>query len=141
MMVPLLPQDRCLLDVCLMQVMTVVVVDDDLDLLDLLQLVLSLRGVHVVVCDHGPDVMNVIREAKPDLVLLDLQAPGDRRAGLEILARLRADPMTSMIPAILMTGDHDALQRHSARLVELHATPLRKPFDVDHVLHMVEHAD
>ena len=118
-------------------VQTVVVVDDDLDILDFLQLFLSMQGLHVVALDHADGVIEAIRDVKPDVVLLDLQAPRDRQAGLVVLDHLRADGLTSAIPVILMTADHGALRRHAVRLQELGATPLPKPFEPDRLWQMI----
>ena len=119
---------------------TVVVVDDDPDTLEFLQLLLCMQGVHVVTVDHTGDVIDVIRDARPDVVLLDLQTPLDRRAGLGILAQFRADEATARVPVILMSADDAALTRHAAHLRELGARLLAKPFEPDHLCRMLEQA-
>ena len=119
---------------------TVVVVDDDLNTLDILQLSLSIRGMEVVAFERCDGVMEVLREIKPDVVLLDLQSRVDRRAGLHLLAQIRADELTATIPVILMSADHDALTRYADRLRDLGATSLRKPFYLNRVCQMLEQA-
>lgn len=107
-------------------VKTVVVVDDDADTLDFLELLLSLEGFQVVACAHDAGVGDIIREVRPDLVLLDLQTPTDRRAGLVLLRQLRADAGTATTKVIVMSTDRYALADHAARLGELRATSLWK---------------
>ncbi len=117
---------------------TVVVVDDDPDILDFLQLLLSMHGMYVVTSDHTGDVAALIRQAAPDVVLLDLQALQDRQSGLRILVQLRADAATAHVPVILMSCDDAALARHVAHFHELEALPLVKPFDPNRLLQMIE---
>ena len=119
---------------------TVVVVDDDLHTLDVLQLLLSIRGINVVAFERADGVVEAIRELKPDVVLLDLRMPEDRRAGLHLLAQLRGDDTTAQVPVILMSADHAALVDYAARLTELHALPLTKPVERNRLYQMVEQA-
>ena len=117
---------------------TVAVVDDDPDVIEFLEMFLSMQGVDVVAFDHAGDVIEAIRDIKPDVVLLDLQTPDDRQAGLRILAQIRADDVLARVPVILMSADHAALVRHATRLHELDALPLMEPFDPDHLYQMME---
>ncbi len=117
---------------------TVVVVDDDEDLCEFLTDFLTSEGVVVTTCAHSDEAFEKIRAAMPDVVLLDLQTLQDREAGLVVLVQLRAIPETVTIPVILMTADHDALRRHAARIKELGAMPLPKPFEPDRLLHLIE---
>ncbi len=114
-----------------------VVVDDE-DLCEFLTDLLTSEGVAVTICAQTDEAIEKIRAAKPDVVLLDLQTPQDHEAGLVVLDQLRAEPETVTIPVILITADHDALRRHAARIKELGATPLPKPFEPDRLLHLIE---
>ena len=98
----------------------VVVVNDDLDTLEFLDLVLSSRGIAVVVYSVHTDAAALILRILPSLVLLDLQTPADRRAGLRVLDQLRADDATVAIPVVLMSSDHRALGRHASRRRRFH---------------------
>lgn len=67
-----------------------------------------------------------LREAQPDVLLLDLKMPG--MSGFEVLRRVRSDPATRMTPVIVMTSASDA--RTKLRVLELGATDfLEKPVD------------
>ncbi len=114
------------------------VVDDDLDTIDFLQLFLSMQGLYVVAFDHADGVLEAIWEVKPDVVLLDLQTPEDRQAGLVVLDRLCADAQAAAIPVVLMSCDDDALRRHAGRIQELGATPLPKPFEPARLWQMIK---
>jgi two-component system phosphate regulon response regulator PhoB len=121
-------------------VQNVVVVDDDPGLLELIELMLTSQGDTVFPCADVRDAVELIRRVMPAVVLLDLQTPGDREAGLVVLAQLRADKLMATIPVILMSADHGALTRHAARLRALGATSLRKPFYLDRLCLMVQQA-
>lgn len=114
--------------------------DDDPALLEFLEQLLTSEGITVTISDHTGDVAELIRQVLPKVVALDLQTPQDRRAGLHVLERLRAEPVTALIPVLLLTADHAALRHHAADLLELGAIPVRKPFDVDHMLGLIQHA-
>ena len=53
--------------------------------------------------EDGPSALDGIRHAPPDLILLDISL--EDMDGVEVLARLRADPATSAIPAIAITAN------------------------------------
>ncbi len=117
---------------------TVVVVDDDEDVCEFLTDFLTSEGMAVTTCAHTDNAVEKIRAAMPAVVLLDLQTLQDREAGLVVLVQLRANPETVAIPVILMTADHDALRTHAARIKQLGATPLPKPFELIRLLHLIE---
>jgi len=61
----------------------------------------------VGVAESGSQVLPVVQQTKPDLVLLDLRMPG--MDGIEVCRHLKRDPVTAGIPVIILTGvdDHD----------------------------------
>lgn len=80
----------------------ILVVDDDPALAEMLQLVLVKEGFSTVWVGHGNDVMDVFRERKPALVLLDLMLPG--RDGIQICQDIRGE---SGVPIIMLTARSD----------------------------------
>jgi len=75
---------------------------------------------------HGLEGLELARRERPDLVLLDLGLPG--LGGEELLRRLRADPATAPIPAIVVSAD--ASPERIARLLKLGADAyLTTPID------------
>lgn len=83
---------------------TVLVVDDDAALAEMLQMVLRQEGFETAWCGHGDRALAAFREARPDLVLLDLMLPG--RDGIEICRELRAE---SGVPIIMLTARSDTM--------------------------------
>jgi DNA-binding response OmpR family regulator len=89
---------------------TVLVVDDDLTVRDVVRRYLELAGHQVALADNGEDALAWIAEHKPDLVVLDLMLPGID--GLEVCRRLRR---TSAVPVVMLT----ALGEEENRIVGL----------------------
>ena len=84
---------------------TIVIVDDDRDLLDTLQATLQEEGYHVVACSQGKDAGQLIRQTRPRLVMLDLRL--GEVPGSEVLRSLRQDPETAGIPVLICSGLRD----------------------------------
>ncbi len=81
---------------------TVLIVDDERDLLELVSYNLRRTGYEVLSATNGRKALDLIVETKPDLVLLDLMLP--ELGGTEIASRVRANPLTATIPIIMLTA-------------------------------------
>jgi DNA-binding response OmpR family regulator len=81
---------------------TVLVVDDDPDVCDLVTYKLEQSGYDVRKAFDGDQAMHEVQSQLPDLVLLDIMMPGI--SGLEVLERWRGDPVTARLPVILLTA-------------------------------------
>lgn len=81
---------------------TVLVADDDPDLLALMARRLVKGGFLVITADDGQQAFEQAAMLQPDLVLLDVMMP--KLTGLEVAARLRADPSTSAMRIILISA-------------------------------------
>jgi DNA-binding response OmpR family regulator len=81
---------------------TVLVIDDEKDLLELVRYNLAKEHIDVIVASDGTSGLEIALQHKPDLVLLDLMMPG--MSGREVCSRLRADPRTRRIPIIMLTA-------------------------------------
>jgi phosphate regulon transcriptional regulator PhoB len=87
----------------------VLVVEDEPDIRDLLVFHLERDGFQVTKCKSGPEALRLVREARPDLVLLDLMLPD--MDGLEVCRRLRQDPPTQSLPIVMLTARDDEVDR------------------------------
>jgi CheY-like chemotaxis protein len=72
--------------------------------------VLEMEGFRVEIASSAPEVHDVLRACSPDLILMDVQLPGED--GLSLTRRLKADPATMSIPVVAltahaMTGDRE----------------------------------
>lgn len=87
----------------------VLVVEDEEPLRLLLQYNLEAEGYSVETCPRGDDAEVMLREAQPDLLLLDWMLPG--LSGIELCRRLRAREETDRLPIILLTARGEEAER------------------------------
>ncbi len=81
---------------------TILVVDDDADIVRFVEMNLRLEGYRVLVARDGVEALEMVAAEVPDLVLLDVMMPGFD--GVEVTRRLRADSRTSTLPIIMLTA-------------------------------------
>jgi len=81
---------------------TIMVVDDNADLVEIVRITLEGKGFNVRCAYNGQELFTGLEELKPDLILLDIMMP--RMDGLEVLTRLRENSDTASIPVILLTA-------------------------------------
>ncbi len=112
----------------------ILLVDDDPDLRDSLQLVLEMRGFTVEVARDGADALRQLAtDPLPRVVLLDLMMPGMN--GMEFRAHQLLDTRIKGLPVVLLTG----AGAHALDPTVSHGmTVLRKPFDFDHLLTLLD---
>jgi len=84
---------------------TILVVDDEQDLLDLIEYNLKKEGYNVIKAENGLEGIKAAREHSPNLVLLDIMMP--KMDGIEACEQLRADPDLKHIPIIFLTARSD----------------------------------
>jgi CheY-like chemotaxis protein len=81
---------------------TVLVVDDDPVILQLLQVNFELEGFVVLAAADGDSALTLARQHRPAVIVTDVMMP--RMSGIELLETLKADPVTSAIPVLLLTA-------------------------------------
>jgi len=114
---------------------TILVVDDDPDLRELVSFALQREGFDVVVAENGFEGLERLGEMKPVIALLDVMMPG--MSGLEMLAQLRERDRD--MPAIIMTAAATPEVALSALRDEA-CDFLAKPFDFQDLLSAVNAA-
>jgi CheY-like chemotaxis protein len=82
---------------------TVIVIDDDPDVLEATKVILEGAGFAVVTAPTGPEGVSRIREGGINCILLDVMMAKDTE-GFHIAQELKADPKTSRIPIIMLTS-------------------------------------
>ncbi|HET7876520.1 MAG TPA: response regulator [Methylomirabilota bacterium] len=112
--------------------MTVLVVDDDPDIVRLLTMTLRSEGFRLLTASDGDAALALARAERPDLLLLDWNMPG--RDGLEVCRALRAedDPGLSQVPVVLLTAQaraEDTAAGFAAGVTDY----VTKPFKPAHV--------
>ena len=81
---------------------TVLVVDDEQDILDIVRFRLEHDGYRVITASDGQTGLMLAQAERPDLCILDVMMP--KLSGLEVLGHLRADPGTADMRVILLTA-------------------------------------
>jgi len=114
---------------------TILIIEDEKLIIVSTQMVLEAVGYRVESAMNGEEGIRRAREAKPDLILLDIMMPGID--GWETLTRLKRDPETSSIPVIIFTAREHA--RGHQKSNEMGAAGyFRKPFEPDELIELVE---
>jgi len=103
----------------------VLLIEDEPNIAEAIRFILTRAGWRVSLHGDGSDALALIRDAAPDVLILDLMLPG--RSGLEILADLRTDSALAALPVLMLTArgqgrDRDAAERAGASAF------LAKPF-------------
>lgn len=114
---------------------TVLVIDDEPELLRLLDYNLTKAGYLAISARDGPSGLALARRHAPDLVILDILMPG--MDGLEVCKALRGDPATAGIPILILTAKAEEADRVLG--LELGADDyVCKPFGVRELLARVK---
>ncbi|HEY8749558.1 MAG TPA: response regulator transcription factor [Tepidisphaeraceae bacterium] len=114
---------------------TILVIDDEKDLIELVRYNLEKDGFDVIAATDGQAGLEVVKKHRPDLVVLDLMMPG--LDGLQICQQLRADPRSGRIPLIMLTAKATEADRVVG--LELGADDyITKPFSPREVLARVK---
>jgi signal transduction histidine kinase/DNA-binding response OmpR family regulator len=103
----------------------VLIADDEASNRDLLQAYLAAAGVEVVQAEDGRRCVQLARELRPDLILMDVKMPV--MSGIEAMLALRKDEDTRSIPVVFITAS--ALSQEREQLRDLAVAILVKPVD------------
>jgi two-component system phosphate regulon response regulator PhoB len=88
---------------------SVLVVDDERDLLSLLDFNLRGAGFETLLATTGEEALSVLRRRLPDIVLLDLMLPD--LSGTEVCRQMKADPRTRHVPVVMLTAKGEEVDR------------------------------
>jgi two-component system response regulator MprA len=88
---------------------TVLVIDDEENIIELIKLGLKYEGFQVESAPDGPQGLAAAQRLNPDLIILDLMLPG--MDGLEVCRRLRTNPTTRDIPILMVTAKDEVRDR------------------------------
>ena len=81
---------------------TILVADDDQDILNLVSKRLTKRGYRVITAVNGKEALELIRSRRPAAAVLDWMMP--LLQGQEVCERVKADPSTAKVPVVLLTA-------------------------------------
>jgi CheY-like chemotaxis protein len=110
---------------------TVLVVDDDPDIVDMTRLMLEEGGYRVIAAHSGPEALRRLEEVRPDLILLDINMP--EMDGWQVLRVLKVDERTLDIPVAMFSIKMEMRDKlHGAQ--EGAYDYITKPFSCDELL-------
>src|SRR5690349_16474347 len=84
----------------------ILVVDDDPTVGAALEYSLTNEGYEIGRARDGRGALAAVADRTPDLILLDLNMPC--MGGFEVCRRIKADPVTSLLPIVILTGDSES---------------------------------
>src|SRR6516162_805990 len=88
---------------------TVLIIEDECDVVDLLALNLRKAGFATSTALHGAAGLKKASNEKPALIILDLMLP--KMPGLEVCKILKSDPVTRHIPIVMLTAKAEEIDR------------------------------
>lgn len=91
---------------------TILVIDDDLDLQQMLRLMLQRGGFTVVTTGDGPDGLAKAKALKPDLAIVDVMMPGMN--GYQVVRKMREDPELGGMVILILTARSQPVDREAA---------------------------
>ncbi|OPX84097.1 MAG: Transcriptional regulatory protein WalR [Pelotomaculum sp. PtaB.Bin104] len=119
----------------IIKVITILAVDDEVNVLQLLKHNLSKEGYQVLCANNGRDAIRQVAEKEPDLVILDIMLP--EMDGFDVLRTLKANRHSARIPVIMLSARDDELDKVVG--LELGAEDyITKPFSVRELLARVK---
>jgi PAS domain S-box-containing protein len=110
---------------------TILVVDDDPDIAQLVRLLLESNGYRVLIAGRGHQALDILQKGKINLVVLDRLLPD--MEGLELLDSLKSTPTTAHIPVIVLTvveDDGETMARGASAYL---TKPINEPLLVEQV--------
>ncbi|MBI4560853.1 MAG: response regulator [Candidatus Rokubacteria bacterium] len=114
---------------------TVLIVDDEQPIVDLVRFTLEDEQVRVVEAHDGIEALEVARAELPDLILLDVQLP--RLGGFEVCRQLRQEPGLERVRIVMLTAASQEADRARGRAAGADEY-LTKPFSPLKLLSLVQ---
>lgn len=107
---------------------TILVVEDELPIAEIIIAILRETGYETVVASNGQEAFACLEMIRPDLILSDIMMPV--MDGRELCKRLRVHPQHNSIPVILMSAAYSSVILDGCK----HVAFLKKPFEVQELV-------
>ena len=114
---------------------TVLVADDDPDILNIVAMSLEASGYDVYRAENGREAVELARQHVPDLILMDMMMPV--MSGHEAIEVIKADPATTHIPIVGLSAKAMATDIELARDIGVDGY-ITKPFRIAQVVSVIE---
>lgn len=114
---------------------TILIVDDEIDIVDLLQFSLQKEGYSIFTAQDGSTALEQARTKKPDLILLDWMIPEPN--GIDVCRKIKADSVLASTPIIMISAKGDEFDKVFA--LEIGADDyINKPFSIRELIARVK---
>jgi len=113
---------------------TILIVDDDNEILESMRTVMENKGYRVIVARDGNAGLTIAERENPDLIVLDMMMP--KKSGFLVLEKLKGRP-GGLIPTIMITGNEGSRHRAYAEMLGVRDY-IRKPFAMEKLVKAVE---
>jgi len=113
---------------------TILLVDDDNEIIETMRTVFDGRGYRVLVAREGNAGLTIAERENPDLIILDMMMP--KKSGFLVLEKLKTRP-GGLIPTIMITGNEGSRHRAYAEMLGV-KDYIRKPFAIEKLLKSAE---
>jgi DNA-binding response OmpR family regulator len=119
---------------------TIVYIEDDPEMIDLVSLIVTKRGFKVIGAEGGRQGLDLVKSEKPTLVLLDLMMPDID--GWDVYQQLKSEEETKDIPVIIITAKAQSIDRvlglHIAKVDDYISKPFRPQDLIDSIEHVLQ---
>ena len=113
---------------------TILLVDDDHEIVESMRTVLENKGYRILVARDGNSGLMVAERENPDLIILDMMMP--KKSGFLVLEKLKSRP-GGLIPTIMITGNEGSRHRAYAEMLGVRDY-VRKPFAMEKLVRAIE---
>ena len=114
----------------------ILVIEDEAEMIDLTRIVLEREGYKVLGADGGARGLEMIKQEKPDLILLDLMMPDI--GGWEVYRQVKADQELAQIPVIVVTAKAQSIDKVLGLQVAKVDDYITKPFGPKDLLESID---
>ena len=115
---------------------TILVVDDEPDVIDIITLCLKEKGFIIESASNGVEALEKLNILLPHLIIVDIQMP--KMNGFELIKRLKQNPMLSSIPVVILTGTYISEEDRKHGLLLGATRYLTKPFKIQNLIQDIE---
>ncbi len=119
------------------EIKTILIVDDDYFLVDILGFTLEQSGYKVLKAQNGEEALEVIKDKKPNLVLADIMMP--RMSGFQMREEMNKDESIKNIPVIFLTAKGSQTDKEKGEQIGA-VDYIVKPFNLTDLLKRIEKA-